>query len=216
MARTRRTLVTLVVALALVLAIPAVVIAAHGFVDVPDTNVFTGDIEWLADNQVTRGCNPPTNDRFCPGDNVSREQMAAFMRRLAGASGVASSQVTEVHPPVGYLSGPTLLEVARITVSARSDAAVLLSGHAYIERTGGDNVQYVLSIHADSCDGDELGVGYARLSNGTGFNGESIAVTAADQVTGETDYVLCGARPVGSSQGAVHAPGLNAIWSPTA
>ena len=30
---------------------------------------------------VTRGCNPPVNDRFCPGSNVTRGQMAAFLHR---------------------------------------------------------------------------------------------------------------------------------------
>jgi len=27
------------------------------------------------------GCNPPTNDRFCPNDYVTRGQMAAFLAR---------------------------------------------------------------------------------------------------------------------------------------
>ncbi|MGB9357303.1 MAG: hypothetical protein WCC01_01995, partial [Acidimicrobiia bacterium] len=31
----------------------------------------------------TAGCNPPANDRYCPGNNVTREQMSAFMHRLA-------------------------------------------------------------------------------------------------------------------------------------
>ncbi|MEA2022738.1 MAG: hypothetical protein U9N79_00455, partial [Actinomycetota bacterium] len=31
----------------------------------------------------TKGCNPPTNTKFCPSDNVTREQMSAFMHRLA-------------------------------------------------------------------------------------------------------------------------------------
>src|SRR5690606_6120098 len=53
------------------------------FTDVPDTNVFHDDIAWLAEAGVTKGCNPPDNTEFCPGDNVTREQMAAFMRRLA-------------------------------------------------------------------------------------------------------------------------------------
>ena len=53
------------------------------FTDVPNSNIFHGDISWLADAGVTLGCNPPANDAFCPGDNVTREQMAAFMRRLA-------------------------------------------------------------------------------------------------------------------------------------
>ncbi|CAN5795541.1 hypothetical protein BH23ACT5_BH23ACT5_14190 [soil metagenome] len=53
------------------------------FVD--DGGVFQADIQWLAATGVTRGCHPPTNDRFCPNDRVTREQMAAFLfRALAG------------------------------------------------------------------------------------------------------------------------------------
>ncbi|MGF1665932.1 MAG: S-layer homology domain-containing protein [Acidimicrobiia bacterium] len=45
---------------------------------------FVADIEWLADTGITRGCNPPTNDRFCPEDSVTRGQMAAFLSRAFG------------------------------------------------------------------------------------------------------------------------------------
>ena len=48
--------------------------------DVADDNVFKADIQWLADAGVTKGCNPPANTEFCPEDNVTREQMSAFMR----------------------------------------------------------------------------------------------------------------------------------------
>src|SRR5690606_13984500 len=44
-------------------------------------SVFAADIEWLAATGVTRGCNPPTNDRFCPDGPVTRGQMAAFLHR---------------------------------------------------------------------------------------------------------------------------------------
>lgn len=44
-------------------------------------SVFAVDIEWLAGTGVTRGCNPPFNDRFCPDDPVTRGQMAAFLSR---------------------------------------------------------------------------------------------------------------------------------------
>jgi hypothetical protein len=50
------------------------------FVD-DDGSVFEGDIARLAAAGITRGCNPPTNDRFCPGHPVTRGQMAAFLRR---------------------------------------------------------------------------------------------------------------------------------------
>ena len=71
------------VAMALLIVTPLAVIAADKFDDVPDSNIFHDDIAWLADADVTRGCNPPDNTQFCPDDNVTRGQMAAFMNRLA-------------------------------------------------------------------------------------------------------------------------------------
>lgn len=52
-------------------------------VDFADDNgsVFESDIEWLSATGVTRGCNPPSNDRFCPDQVVTRGQMAAFLHR---------------------------------------------------------------------------------------------------------------------------------------
>jgi hypothetical protein len=57
------------------------------FVD-DDGNTFEGDIEKLAAADITRGCNPPTNDRFCPRDFVTRGQMAAFFHRAAELLGL--------------------------------------------------------------------------------------------------------------------------------
>jgi SpoIID/LytB domain protein len=39
------------------------------------------DINRIAAVGITKGCNPPANDRFCPGDTVTRGQMAAFLVR---------------------------------------------------------------------------------------------------------------------------------------
>ncbi len=50
------------------------------FVD-DDGSIFESDIESLAAAGITRGCNPPINDRFCPKDVVTRDQMAAFFVR---------------------------------------------------------------------------------------------------------------------------------------
>jgi hypothetical protein len=46
-----------------------------------DDSVFEADIEWLAAKGITRGCNPPVNDMFCPNDPTTRGQMAAFFHR---------------------------------------------------------------------------------------------------------------------------------------
>ena len=49
-----------------------------------DRSIFEADIEKLAAAGITRGCNPPVNDRFCPDDPVTRGQMAAFLVRAVG------------------------------------------------------------------------------------------------------------------------------------
>jgi hypothetical protein len=82
------------------LAVPIAAVAADRFTDVPDTNTFHDDINWLADNAITLGCDP-AGTQFCPGDNVTRQQMAAFMRRLA-ESGAVDAGTLGGEPPSEY------------------------------------------------------------------------------------------------------------------
>jgi hypothetical protein len=56
---------------------------SDAFVD-DDGHLFEGDIDRLAESGITRGCNPPTNDRFCPNEPVQRQQMASFLVRAHG------------------------------------------------------------------------------------------------------------------------------------
>jgi hypothetical protein len=49
-----------------------------------DGNIHEGSIEAIAAAGVTKGCNPPVNDRYCPADSVTRGQMAAFLVRALG------------------------------------------------------------------------------------------------------------------------------------
>jgi hypothetical protein len=72
-----------------VLLVPVAAVASHQFKDVPDSNIFHNDIAWMSDNGITEGCNPPANDMY----NVTREQMAAFMHRLATSRAVDAGTV---------------------------------------------------------------------------------------------------------------------------
>jgi len=54
--------------------------ADPGFIDT-SASVFRADIEWLAAEGITQGCNPPVNNMFCPDQFVTRSQMAAFLTR---------------------------------------------------------------------------------------------------------------------------------------
>ena len=47
-------------------------------------SAFEGDINALAAAGITKGCNPPANSLFCPGDPVTRAQMASFLIRALG------------------------------------------------------------------------------------------------------------------------------------
>jgi peptidoglycan hydrolase-like amidase len=53
------------------------------FVD-DNGSIFEKAINQMAEAKITLGCNPPANDRYCPNDNVTRGQMAAFFRRAWG------------------------------------------------------------------------------------------------------------------------------------
>jgi hypothetical protein len=55
------------------------------FID-DDHSIFERDIDRLGTAGITRGCNPPVNDRYCPGLPVDRGQMAAFLHRAIGDS----------------------------------------------------------------------------------------------------------------------------------
>jgi hypothetical protein len=59
------------------------------FID-DDGLIFEGDIDRLGTSGITKGCNPPANDRFCPNDPVLRDQMASFLGRAL--------ELTPTHP----------------------------------------------------------------------------------------------------------------------
>ncbi len=78
-------LVVMSLLLVTALAAPAVGELGPGgsFVD-DDGNVHEGYIEAIAAEGITRGCNPPVNDKYCPASAVTRGEMAAFLVRALG------------------------------------------------------------------------------------------------------------------------------------
>lgn len=58
-----------------------------------DESIFEADIERLAAAGITRGCNPPINDRYCPDSRVTRGQMAAFLVRALGYTDAGSGDL---------------------------------------------------------------------------------------------------------------------------
>jgi hypothetical protein len=105
-----------VVLVAAIASFPMVVLAAT-FSDVPTSHPFYNDIEALAASGVTSGCG---GGKFCPGDFVTRGQMAAFMNRLgalqAGKAPVVNAAKLSGVPASGFARfGVTLPPSALLT-----------------------------------------------------------------------------------------------------
>jgi hypothetical protein len=49
-----------------------------------DGNIHEPNIEAIASDRITLGCNPPANTLYCPDDSVTRGAMAAFIARALG------------------------------------------------------------------------------------------------------------------------------------
>lgn len=84
-----------------------------------DGSVFEDDIEALAEAGITLGCNPPTNDNYCPGAPVLRAQMATFLGRALALTptvppSVATANVAGIYFMYDQPSGgPFVAPVAR-------------------------------------------------------------------------------------------------------
>lgn len=93
---TRITFIVLLVGLLVAALLPAGAQVEPGgaFID-DDGNVHEGYIEAIAAEGITRGCNPPDNDRYCPADPVTRGEMAAFLTRALSLAGSGTDRFVD-------------------------------------------------------------------------------------------------------------------------
>lgn len=96
---------------------------AGRFVD-DDGSVFEADIEALAAAGITVGCNPPANDRFCPGQAVTRAEMATFLTRMLGLTPMTPPARCTILPADNILNR----RVDDLPVHARSSQYVAAIG----------------------------------------------------------------------------------------
>jgi hypothetical protein len=215
--RFRRLTWTIAGTLAVVMAVPLAVVAAHSFNDVPDSNVFHGSIGWLKDNGVTVGCNPPANTEFCPEDNVTREQMAAFMRRFSQTMGNTGANVNDSADTIAT-TGTTYVQLMSIEATPTAEATITLNGHVTLSKPTSGDGSYQAIVARDSCTGTVVAsAGWMGAIN-TEATTESttLALTGFDTVSADTTYVLCVAETVDASPDATAGlRGLTASWAPT-
>ena len=94
--RRSRAAILLVVAWLLAAAYPAGAAARSGrFVD-DDGSRFESAIDAMAAAGVMKACNPPKNNRFCPGAVVDRGDMAVFLARAFKLTATSNIHFTDV------------------------------------------------------------------------------------------------------------------------
>ena len=83
-----------------------------------DGSIFEADIAKLAAAGITKGCNPPANDQYCPDDPVLRDQMASFLARALDLTPIVPP------PPTTTTSMTTTTTMATTTTTSGSTFAV--------------------------------------------------------------------------------------------
>jgi hypothetical protein len=105
------------------LLVPTLTLAGGSpFSDVSPTNQFYGNIVNMANAGITSGCG---GGKFCPKDNVTREQMSAFINRAAPRVSKASFA-----QPLGNTPGGKAINngtVASVTVNSLGNEYLFLS-----------------------------------------------------------------------------------------
>ncbi|MGA7226939.1 MAG: S-layer homology domain-containing protein [Acidimicrobiia bacterium] len=209
-----RTLI-LTVLTTVALLVPTAVWASHQFTDVPDSNVFHNAIGWMKDNGITVGCNPPANTQYCPSDNVSRGQMAAFMKRLAenqvvdAATAVSADNLdgldsTAFTTPAANdlgnnvtLALSTATEIAEVSLTAPANGGLVIDGVATPGQFGNATGQATLWLQVDNatCTFDSPNfypIDWGRVDQ-TGNSGTSASVHGAAAVNaGAHTVTFCG------------------------
>ena len=132
------------------LLVPVAVFASHQFNDVPDSHIFHTGISWMRDNNITVGCNA-AGTNYCPEDNVTRGEMATFMKRLAENNvvdaatldGLDSTEVTslvwastdEGTGGTNITAGPAA-EINSVDIDVPVDGVLVISGATFLNNGG--------------------------------------------------------------------------------
>lgn len=110
-----------------------------------DGSVFEGDIEWLVESGLTRGCNPPDNHRFCPESPISRGEVAAFLSRAlelppAAEDAFADDNGTWFEADINALAAAGITAGCAPNRFCPHDAVTRAAMAAFIRRAFGDRL----------------------------------------------------------------------------
>ena len=143
----------------------AFLVRAYGFNEAGTTNyfidddgsIFETDINNLAAAGVSKGCNPPDNNLYCPRQNVRRDEMASFLGRAEGLTPIVPPppNAPEIEIVASGLDNPLFA-----TSPAGDDRLFVVEKSGYIRILKNDILvaQPFLDIHGLVSSGSEQGL----------------------------------------------------------
>jgi len=223
---------SVVILLAVAILAPVAVSAAGGHFTDDDDSIFEAHIEWMADSAITLGCNPPTNDNYCPDDSVTRGQMAAFMHRLADNQVVDAGELGGQDPgyyqnmfwasdvELGPLADPLVTEslnTAELAIDAPYDGYLLINASASIHDLD-STVQTLWWVQIDNstCTATtdsvtQVGLAYASVY--ATQHRQSASISGGVAVTaGNHTVTLCG-NALTLYEARVYGPSLTVLFT---
>lgn len=116
--RNSRIVAGLVLAIVAVASVALAALPAGGTFTDDNGNPHEPNIEAIAAAGITKGCNPPVNDHYCPHLDVTRAEMAAFLLRGIGEDGnLPSFQGYFTDVPAGQWFTPNVERLFELGIS---------------------------------------------------------------------------------------------------
>ncbi len=156
------------------------------YFDDDKASIFESDINAIATAGVTKGCNPPMNDRYCPTALVKRDQMASFFARSLDLPPESRSVTITIAGDMGANAhaSATLVAVADIVPDAHFVAGDLSYSQVVPESAWCSYVRDVVGTSITI----ELLVGTHEDDNGSDGFIRDFAACMPDQLTSTGDY----------------------------
>lgn len=162
------------------------------FID-DDGSVHESDIVALSETGVTKGCNPPTNTRYCPNATVTRAQMASFLVRAIGLPSAGASPFSDTAGNV-HESDIAALAAAGITRGCNPPDNTLFCSDAPVTR--GQMASFL--VRAFDLDA-VIGAPFTDIT-GSVYAADISALAAAGITTGCAATRYCPEEPVTRAQ----------------
>lgn len=161
--RSRGASIALLVSILVLITGGGVAVASHAFTDVPDDAYYHEATAFMKDTGITSGCTPT---EYCPGNPLTRGQMAQFLWRVSGygdvepmvnADKVDGVDATELASGAGWAvvessgvnfeGAPVVLATVDIVAPTNGVAVVRFDGQAIVDV--GDRLVLAASHDAD-------------------------------------------------------------------